>query len=386
MAKRRRRGRGEGSIYQRPDGTWEGQMTVGYDPMTGKQQRKTVQGRTRQEVVDKLLEERQKAKEGKQEMTSMSVKVALEYWLGSVKHQLAPGTFDYYKRVVTKSLIPYLGAVPLAKLAALHVANLYRRMEEDGRSQVKRHKAGVLLRSALKYAMNIGLIHTNPATKVPLPRYQAAKVTPLTLEEARRFLEAAQGDRLYALYVTALDSGARRGELAALTWEDIDWTTGEMSITKSLEEIRGKFRVKETKTKASRRRVRLSPQTLSILKGHRVRMEAEGHGCERVFCAGNGGFLRGQVLPRNSIRPLCLKAGLRPFKFHNLRHTCATLLLMGGLNVKVVSERLGHTKIQITLDTYSHVMPSMQDQAARLIGDILHGGTPPEGGGEISRG
>jgi integrase len=386
MKKKHRRGRGEGSIYQRTDGLWEGQMTVGYDPITGKQQRKTVQGKTRQEVVDKLLEMRQKAQAGKVELTNMNVRVCLEFWLGSVKNQLAPGTYDYYKRVVNKSLVPYLGQLPLAKLSALHVANLYRKMEEDSLSQVKRHKAGVILRSALKYAVNLGLIHTNPATKVPLPKYQAEKITPLSLDEARRFLEAAKSDRLFALYITALDSGARRGELSALEWSDIDWDTGEISITKSVEELRGKFRVKETKTKASRRRVKLSPQTLEVLKIHRCLMEAEGHNCPRVFCASNGGYLRGQDLPRNSIRPICKRAGLKPFRFHNLRHTCATLLLLGGVNVKVVSERLGHSKIQITLDTYSHVLPVMQEGAAKLLGDILHGRRPPNGDGrEISR-
>src|SRR5262249_39821115 len=147
----------------------------------------------------------------------------------------------------------------------------------------------------------------------------------------------------------------------------------------TLELMNNEFRVKETKTKASRRRVKLAPETVEILMAHKEKMQAKGNNSPLVFCTRTGGFLRA-VNVRRSLRTSLEKAKLPVIRFHDLRHTCATLLLLANVHVKVVSERLGHSKIQITLDTYSHVLPAMQDQAVQVMSGMLF--QKPQAGGD----
>jgi integrase len=193
--------------------------------------------------------------------------------------------------------------------------------------------------------------------------------------QVTRFLGAAKEDRLYALYVLALDSGMRQGELVALQWADVDFTAGSVVVQRSLEEINGKLRLKDTKSAKGRRRIELSRFAQDALHEHRKAMLAEGKDVRTgpVFCAPEGGWLRkGNFLRRSfwpciesanqKTRAAAVEAGTQPpddlpvIRFHDLRHTCATLLLLADVNVKVVSERLGHASIQLTLDTYSHEM------------------------------
>jgi integrase len=200
----------------------------------------------------------------------------------------------------------------------------------------------------------------------------------LDLEQLAEFQKAAARDRLHALYITATDSGARPGELFALLWSDVDFERGFISIMKSLEEINGALRVKDVKTPKSRRRVDLSRHTLAILSEHRKRMLAEGHYApdRAVFCDTDGGYLRLSNLHKNSFKPILANAGLPAIRLYDLRHTCATLLLLADVPAKVVSERLGHSSITLTLDTYSHVLPTMQQRAADVMGRLL--GRKPE--------
>jgi integrase len=202
--------------------------------------------------------------------------------------------------------------------------------------------------------------------KVPLPRVTRREIHPLTPEQVSQFLDATVLEGFYyPLYVLALDSGARWGELAALERGDVDLEAGTVSITKSLEESNGERRVKETKTKASRRRIKLSNFTVDVLREY-----LETKPGNRIFSTRDGGYLMHTHVSR-AFRAHIKKAGLSGVRFHDLRHTMATLLLLAGVHVKVVSERLGHSRIQVTLDTYSHVLPSMQEAAALAIGGFL---------------
>jgi integrase len=167
--------------------------------------------------------------------------------------------------------------------------------------------------------------------------------------------------------------GRREGELFALTWEDLNEQRCEIAVTKSLEEVRGKQRVKEPKTAKARRRIRIAPSTLVGLLRHRKSMQSEGHGSNLIFPTTTGTYLRRSNVYKRTFQPAIKRAGLEGVRFHDMRrHTCATLLLLRGVNVKVVSERLGHAKIQITLDTYSHVLPTMQEEAATIMESILN--------------
>jgi integrase len=165
----------------------------------------------------------------------------------------------------------------------------------------------------------------------------------------------------------------RQGELFALQAENIDFDNGSVYVQRSLENVGDQLRVKETKSAKGRRRIDLSRFTVDALHEHRKRMLAEGHTGGPFFCDTKGGYLRRSNFLRDSFEKIIARAKLPPIRFHDLRHTCATLLLLADINVKVVSERLGHAKIQITLDTYSHVLPTMQKAAADKL-DRMFGG------------
>lgn len=215
------------------------------------------------------------------------------------------------------------------------------------------------------------LVPGNVAQKVRKPKAAKPEVDVFDLEQVGHFLKAAQTNRHYAYYLTALDSGARPGELLALLWDDVDFEGGFLSITKSLEEINGHLRVKAPKTAKGRRRIDPSADTLAVLASKRKAASAAGRIASPVFHDLVGGYLRQSSLIRDSLKPILKKAGLPSVGLYVLRHTCATLLLLADVPAKVVSERLGHSSIAITLDTYSHVLPTMQKRAANVLGTIL---------------
>jgi integrase len=220
-------------------------------------------------------------------------------------------------------------------------------------------------------AVRLNLISSNAAEKVRKPKAAKPEIEVFDPEQVAAFLNAARDDRFYPLYLTALDSGARPGELFALVWDDVDFAGGFVSITKSLEEISGALRVKPTKTAKSRRRIDLSPDTLAALAEHRKAALAAGRTDAPIFHDTDGKYLRLSNLARNSFKPILVSAGLPSVGLYTLRHTCATLLLLADQPAKVVSERLGHSSIALALDTYSHVLPTMQKWAADVMGAIL---------------
>jgi integrase len=246
-------------------------------------------------------------------------------------------------------------------------------------------KVAMRLRQCFRYAEKFGMLRSNPATKIPLPAAADTETRPFDAAQARHFLATAAADRLQALYHVALDSGARQGELFALEWTDLDWARGELAICKSLEDSQGERSVKAPKTASGRRRVLLCPSTLAVLREHHARMRAEGHDSKLMFPATNGRHLRRGNVHWTSFKPLLRKAGLADFRFHDLRHTCASLLLLAGVNPKVVSERLGHASVEITLDIYSHLLPTIQEAAIAKLEAVLNP-PPAENGSTLAAG
>jgi integrase len=292
----------------------------------------------------------------------------LTAWLEAAKSRIQPKTHLRYEQIVRLRINPHLGGCKLAKLAPVHVQQLFSALERDKVSARGRQMAGTVLHKALRDAVRLRLIVNNPASEVEKPRPGKAKMQVYDEAQARAMLAAAAGHRLYALFVLALDTGMRQGELFALRWEDIDFDGGGVLVQRSLEEINGHHRVKEPKS-GKGRRIDVSAFALEALREHRKAMLAEGNYSPDapVFPAPEGGWLRKPNFQRRVFRPLQKAAGLSPIRFHDLRHTAATLMLMNDVNVKVVSERLGHASIQLTLDTYSHVLPTMQRIAAERM-------------------
>jgi integrase len=246
-------------------------------------------------------------------------------------------------------------------------------MAADGVSVAMRRKVGVTLGVALAEAVRLRLTFTNPVRDVRKPRPERKETATLTPEQLRDFLAAAAEDRLYALYATALDTGARQGELFGLQWQDVDFTAGCLHVRRALRERKGVLSLGEPKTAQSRRRIDLSRFALDALNGHRQRMLAEGHfrPDAPVFCDTDGGWLRKSNVMRRSYRPAMKRAGISGVRFHDLRHTVASLLLSDGEAVKVVSERLGHANSAMTLNIYAHVAPGAQARAAARLDGIL---------------
>jgi integrase len=396
---RKRRGREEGSIYQRADGLWVASISLGYDA-GGKRQRRVAYGATKKEAQDRLRELHATVEGDPGDAERQTVEQYLGRWLQVVKPTVEPATYEPYRRhclglkagvkknkrggkrsgCSAECIAKHLGPVRLAKLRRAHVERFYADLLAAGVSAAQCRKIGTTLTIALNAAVDSKLIPYNPAAGVRKPKARKPEMHVLDLDQVAAFLNEARKDRLHALYVTALDTGMRPGELFALAWPDIDLEGGFLMVRRSLEEIDGKVRVKDVKTPKARRRIHLAPQTLAALHEHRKAMLAEGHLGGPVFCDTRGGYLRNANLRQNSFKPILKRAGLPPIRLYDLRHTCATLLLLADEPAKVVSERLGHSTITLTLDTYSHVLPTMQQRAAEKMGRIL--GYKPAGRAE----
>jgi integrase len=367
---RKRRGRGEGSVYQRGDGVWSASYSAGYDG-AGKRRRKSVYGKTKAEVQEKLRKLQNDGPALMGNADQLTVTAFLKKWLAAVKPTVEPNTYGPYRRHCDLHIAPVLGGVKVSKLSRIDVEQFYAALTDKGMSAVMRRKVGTTLSTALNHAVEKNLISFNPASGIRKPKAQKPDIKVLDPDLVGIFLKAAGQDRLFAFYVTALDTGGRPGELFALTWEDVNLDGGHITISKSLEDIAGNLRVKEVKTKRGRRRIDISERTVQALQEHRKRMLAGGHISGPVFCDTTGGHLRITNLRKNSLVPLLRRAGLPDLTFYSLRHTSATLLLLADVNPKIVSERLGHASVQLTLDTYSHVLPTMQRSAAEKMSRIL---------------
>lgn len=364
---RKRRGRGEGSVFQRKDGTWCAVLTVGYDG-EGRRRRRWIYGDTKIGVLGQLANLQHEAAAGLlSDPERVTVSQFFKRWLeDSVRPSVRPTTHTLYRQMCRIHIVPRIGGIQLPRLRPLHVEQMLAGMEKDGKKPRLCQLAYTILHRALHDAVRGGLIPRNVCEAVTRPRAPRKAMLTLTPEQAARLLETAKGDRLGSLYVLAVTTGLRQGELLGLQWSDIDLETGRLSVRHQLCELSGRLWLDEPKTAKARRQVDLPAFAVVVLSEHRRRMLAEGHyrSDGLVFCNTEGGPIRKSGLRRRSFEPLLKKAGLPRIRFHDLRHTAATLALQEGVHPKIVQEMLGHSQISITLDTYSHVLPSMQKEAA----------------------
>jgi integrase len=303
----------------------------------------------------------------------------LDRWLrDSVKGTVKETTYANYSYITRVHISPALGRVKLKNLTPAHVRGFYGEKARTNLSAATVKKMHVVLRRALSHAVSDGVIPRNAADNVKPPRASAPgeEIRPLNSVQCCAFLEASRGERLEALYVLAVHCGLREGELLALRWEDVDLEVANPvllvrhTLTRG-EDGRGYVIGASTKS-GKGRRVRLTRQAVASLKDHRMRQLEERMSLtglwqdqDLVFPNNIGFLLNPSNLRNRSFKRIKARSGVREdLRFHDLRHTCATLLLREGVNAKVVSEMLGHASIVITLNTYSHVLPDMQDSAA----------------------
>jgi integrase len=375
-----KRGNGEGSVYKRKDGRYEARYTV---PTAAGPKRKSIYGKKREDVRDALAKVlSDQVDRIIYEDENMTFGEYLDRWLkDSVRGSVRQSTYDRDKILLEKHVEPVLGNRKLKNLTPLDLQSLYRDRLDVGLSASTVHKIHVILHKALSQAVRWNMVPRNVSEAVKAPRPTPREMHPLSPEEARRLLDAARDDRYGALYVLAVTTGMRQGELLALRWSDVDLEDPEhatVSVRRTLTRNGGRVAFGEPKTKKSRRSIRLTPQAVHALRKHLERQLREigmlGDRYEDqglLFATDTGGPINPSNLRQRSFLPLLEKAKLPKVRFHDLRHTCATLLLTQGTHPKFVQELLGHATIAITLDTYSHVLPSMGDQTAKAIENAL---------------
>lgn len=382
MAKMRGRANGEGTYKQRKDGRWEGQYTV---YTSSGVRRKSVYARTKAEVAAKLRKAVAEADGGVSfDAENMTVAEYLERWLeDSVRGSVWHTTYRDYKRHVRNHIAPEIGRVKLAKLSPAHAQALYRKKLDSGLSPRTVNYIHATLHKALGQAVKWRLVPYNVTDATVRPRQERRETMALTLDQVHAFLDAARKaeDRFEALYVTAVFTGMRPGELLALRWTDLvlDGPEPEARVRRSLSsDEHGSYAFKRTKTEKGRS-VSLMPEVVEALRAHRKRQNEERlrySGLWRdqglVFPSKIGTPMDWRRLSRRNYKRLRLAAGLpETTRFYDLRHTFATLMLEQGENPKIVQEILGHSQITHTMDTYSHVTPNMQRAAFGRLGERL---------------
>lgn len=374
-----KRGNGEGSISRRSNGGWMAQYAV-YTPEGRK--RKTIYGKTRKDVAAKLARAVSDREDGLVfDAGNLKVGEYLERWLNdSVEGNVRSRTLSNYQLQVRRHIVPALGRIQLKTLSPAHVQGLYRSKLDAGLAPSSVRYIHAVLHRALKQALRWGLVPRNVTEAVDLPKLVSEEVDALTPEDARAFLDAARGDRFEALYVVAVTTGMRRGELLGLRWTDIELDgAARLRVGRQLQRMRDGSGLQFVTPKGGKgRTIRLPVRTVEALKTHRARQAEEklkaGSLYEDgglVFATEVGTPLEPSNIDRRSFKPLLEKAGLPDMRFHDLRHTCATALLSEGVNAKFVQELLGHADIKLTLGTYSHFLPSMGDQTATAMENAL---------------
>lgn len=372
----RKRGNGEGSITKRKDdGRWMARYTV---HTAAGRKRKTIYGKTRAEVAEKLAKAVMDRADGLVfDAGTLRLFEYLERWLAdSVRGTVRDTTYENYSYLVRTYIVPSLGRVKLKALSPAHVQRFYREKLDSGLAPRTVQYLHTLLRKALKQAVKWGMVPRNVTDAVDAPRPARKETKYFSFDQAKAFLKVASEDRFWALYVLAISTGLRRGELLGLRWEDLDLERGVLRVRRSLTPDTKSYN--QPKSAKGRRSVGLTPGTVEALKLHKINQERE------KACLGSRWQEQGLIFPSSigtpfnpsnllnrSFKPLLKRAEVPQIRFHDLRHTFATLMFFNGEHPKIVQEILGHAQITLTLDTYSHVLPSMQEGAVGRLGELL---------------
>lgn len=381
MAKKR--ANGEGNIRKRKDGRWEGRYTAGHDPATGKSIYKNVLGKTQAEVKEKL-------RRAIEETKGLDIVKAGQYTLGQwmdvwfenyAKLKVRPSSHQTYKGYINNHIKPYVGSIPLSKLTSLDLQKLYKMLLTEGRIdriESKNQPKGLsaktvrninqIISSALSLAKEQKLLSSNPAEACALPKVEHREMKTLPVEQLTSFLREAKETGVYEMYYIELATGLRRGELLGLKWQDIDMVSGTIRVQRQVARIDGEIVEAPLKTKNSYRNVSIGPDAIEVLKEQKKKVGDS----EYVFPSPNGGPISPDSV-LNMLHRVLERAGLPKIRFHDLRHTFATLALQNGVDIKTVSGMLGHFSAGFTLDTYAHVTTAAQREAANTMGNVLSG-------------
>ena len=371
-----RRTKGEGAIYRRDDGLWIGAVDLGWK--NGKRVRKVLNGRTRNEVVAKMREVKLAVEQG---VTLAPDRLTVEAYLEGWLTKRIPGTIStrteaLYARAVHDYINPTLGKIRLTKLTPTDVAEMLQDLEARGYSASTRRMARATLRRALRMAEQDGLLSRNVAAIAEGPKMNHREGRSLTPEQARMFLLAASEHRLSAAYVLTLSLGLRRGEILGLKWEDIEAAEGTvvLHIRRQLIRDSNGVHLDDLKTKGSRRTLHLSRSMIEMLDQHRAFQEAEElvkgrqwhNDHDLIFTSTIGTPLDPEQFGK-TVPKIAIEAGLGHWSIHELRHSCASIMIAMDVPLEVIAEQLGHASIRVTKDVYGHLMPRSRARAAAAM-------------------
>ncbi len=379
MAKRRKQG--DGTLRLRKDGRWEGRVVVGYDdkglPIT-----KNVTAKTKEECaikLERLIE--QYGKPTEKINSEMPFGEWIDFWYQTYcKHTIRTTTQIEYENRIYQHIIPEIGNIQLNQLTQSDLQQFYAREKSGGRKiRVETYGSGLSdrviraihanCRSALEKAVQEDLIKTNPAIGCKLPPKMSREMKVLTRDEIIRFLNRAKEEDYYELFLLELATGMRRGEILALKWSDLNFKTGELRIERQVNVIHGEPIISEPKTKSSIRTAILSSSLLKILSEYRKNINSEW-----IFPSPiDDAKPRNPPAVRKRLQLILGRAGCTKVRFHDLRHTFATMALENGMDIKSLSTMLGHISSETTIDIYSHVTDTMRQQAAVKIDRKISG-------------
>src|SRR5215204_1854908 len=377
MAKKRggkKRATGEGTLRQRADGNWEWRTPPSF-PV-----RKSLYAKRQEDVLKKRDEFLKDFEQGLNlDAKKLTVGEYLDLWLeDAVEGSVWYTTFRDHDRNVRLHLKPTIGRIRLKDLTRLHVQRLINQKVKEGYAPRTVRYAHTTLSKALTQAVDWDLVPRNAASRVKLPKQNRMKRETLSAENVVAFFAAASKDRFAALYVLAVTSGLRPGELLALKWENVDLEAGALSVRCSVSEDEGGPVMREETKTTGGRRLELLPVAVEALKKHRIRQNEERlryrglwTDLDLVFPSTTGTIMRRNNLHRRSYKPLLKRACLPDIRLYDLRHTFATLMFENREQLKLVSEMLGHSSVKQTADTYTHVSPTMHREAAMRLNDFL---------------
>ena len=377
----KRRASGEGNIRKRKDGRWEGRYTAGYDPITNKRIVKNVLGKTQAEVREKLRDAIIAAQTlDLTRADGCTVEEWVQVWYETyAKPNIRPNTADYYRRFIDCHIIPALGKIKLKDLSTRHIQKLYNDMKDHGRvREVQRAKnpglsnayirgLHTMFHNCLNRAVKERLMLYNPSDDCIVPKLQKKEMKILQLEHIRAYLKAAEERGVLPLFFLELVTGLRKGEVTALLWSDLDLERQTLSVSKQLSTRIEGPQITRPKTETSIREISVSQEVIDLLI-----QEHEKHpDSPYMFPSPRTGKMYHPDSVVNLHKRILEDAGLEHIRFHDLRHTFATMALQNGVDVKTVSSMLGHYDAGFTLRTYTHATREKQDETARMMGGLL---------------
>ena len=368
----RRRANNEGSVYKRKDGRWVGQVTVQGRPVAK-------YGKTKGECLEWVKTMLAQIDGGMNwQGTRVTLAEYMQEWLKTVQNTVKPKTIEQYIQVSNQHILPMLGKYKLKDLRPDRIQAFYNRKLEGGASQRTVVMIHNVLHHALRRALQLGLVTRNSTDAVVKPKLKRTEMHVLDEIQVRSLLMAAKSSKMEGLLQLAITTGMREGELIGLKWADLDWTGRRLHVQRQVQRIKKEGLVfSSPKTAKSRRVVALGSGTIE-----KLREQLERQQLERMFAGTK--WVENDLIFANTIgkpmepanvlklfKELLVKANLPDIRFHDLRHTAATLMLLQEVHPKIVQERLGHSDISLTLNTYSHVLPSMQEGAADKMDELV---------------